>query len=215
MEGKIALITSSASGIARKEHAMFDAKRLLFGLVRSAMSGSRPHRVRQGLGRSSLGGVGMGMLGSLAMTALQSYMQQQSSRSSGAATVPSQPLPSEGDDEAAYTLIYAMIAAAKADGAIDYKEQQRTLTELTEAGADDEARAFVQREMERPLDLDALVSRVQDERMAEEVYAASLLAIEVDTPAEQHYLQDLAARLHLDAQTVTQLHDRFDVPRQS
>jgi uncharacterized membrane protein YebE (DUF533 family) len=159
-----------------------------------------------------MSGVGLGMLGSLAATALQSYMQRQSSPSSGD-TTPSQPLPSEGDDEAAQTLIYAMIAAAKADGAIDYTEQQRILTELSQAGADAEERAFIQREMAKPLDLDALVTRVQDKHMAEEVYAASLLAIEVDTSAEQQYLRDLAARLQLEAQTVTALHERFDVPQ--
>jgi hypothetical protein len=54
---------------------MFDAKRLLFGLLRSQMTGSRSNRVQRGFGGSTPGGIGGGLLGSLAMTALQSYMK--------------------------------------------------------------------------------------------------------------------------------------------
>lgn len=39
-----------------------------------------------------------------------------------------------------------------------------------------------------------------------EVYAASLLAIEVDTPAEKAYMQKLARDLKLDAPIVSQIH---------
>lgn len=192
---------------------MFDAKRLLFSLLRRAMTGSRPHRVRRGFDRSSLGSMGAGLLGSLAMTALQSYRQQQGSSSSSTASTPPPEPTSASDDEAANILIQAMVSAAKADGEVDPQERQRILAELTEAGADEEEKAFIQRELEKPLDLDTLASRVHSPQMAEEVYTASLLAIEVDTPAEQRYLAYLAARLHLDAERVAQLHARFDAPQ--
>lgn len=192
---------------------MADMKRLLFDLLRSRMTGSRPHRVRRGFGGSALGGAGMSLLGSLATAAVQRYMQQRDASSSKALAGAPHETPAAASDETAHLLIQAMIAAAKADGGIDYGERQRILAELTDDGAGDEERAFIQSEMEKPLNLDALVSRVSGPHMAEEVYAASLLAIEVDTPAEQKYLQDLAARLHLDAATVAQLHDRFDAPQ--
>ena len=38
--------------------------------------------------------------------------------------------------------------------------------------------------------------------MAEQVYAASVLAVEVDSDAERNYLQRLAAALKLDGATV-------------
>ena len=106
-----------------------------------------------------------------------------------------------------------MIAAAKADGEVSSAERQRILDEVAQAGADDEERAFLQRELDRPLDLDAVLNRVRDLHMEEEAYTASLLAIEVDTPAEQQYLAYLATRLNLKADTVAQLHERFDAPQ--
>jgi uncharacterized membrane protein YebE (DUF533 family) len=192
---------------------MFDAKRLLFGLLRSHMTGSRSHRVRHGFGGSSMGGIGGALLGSLAMTALRSYLERQ--RSPSAPTTPTLPPESTSaeEDEAAQTLVYVMIAAAKADGEVSPAERQRILDELSQVGADEEERAFLQRELGKPLDLEAVLTRIGDLQIAEEAYAASLLAIEVDTPAEQKYLAYLATRLRLDAETVAQLHERFDAPR--
>jgi uncharacterized membrane protein YebE (DUF533 family) len=192
---------------------MFNAKRLLFGLLRSQMTGSRSHRVRRGFGGSSMGGIGGALLGSLAMTALRSYMERQQSPSSPVASTSPPASVSAEEDEEAQTLVHIMIAAAKADGEVSPTERQRILDELSQAGADEEERAFLQRELEKPLDLDVVLARIRDPQMAEEAYAASLLAIEVDTPAEQQYLAYLATRLNLDAETVTQLHERFDAPR--
>jgi uncharacterized membrane protein YebE (DUF533 family) len=191
---------------------MFDAKRLLFGLLRSQMTGSRSQRVQRGFGGSTPGGIGGGLLGSLAKAALQSYMNQPGSPSSPAATALPPESASAEQDEAAQILVQVMIAAAQADGEITAAERQRILDELTQAGADEEERAFLQRELDKPLDLEAVFSRVRDLQMAEEAYTASLLTIEVDTPAEQQYLAYLATRLNLGAETVAQLHERFDAP---
>ena len=192
---------------------MFDAKRLLFGLLRSQMTGSRSHRVQRGFGGSTLGGIGGGLLGSLAMTAVQSYMERQRSPASPAATTPPPEAATIEEDETAQILVQVMIAAAQADGEITAAERQRILDELTQAGADEEERLFLQRELDKPLDLDAVLRRIRDHQMEEEAYTASLLAIEVDTPAEQQYLAYLATRLNLESETVVQLHERFDAPR--
>jgi uncharacterized membrane protein YebE (DUF533 family) len=160
-----------------------------------------------------MGGIGGALLGSLAMTALHSYMERQRSPSSSVTTAPPPESASAEEDEAAQALVYVMIAAAKADGEVSSAERQRILDELSEVGADEEERAFLQRELAKPLDLEVVLTRIHDLQMAEEAYTASLLAIEVDTPAEQQYLAYLATRLHLDAETVAQLHERFDAPR--
>ncbi|MEE8272030.1 MAG: tellurite resistance TerB family protein [Alphaproteobacteria bacterium] len=117
-----------------------------------------------------------------------------------------------GAAAAALVLVRAMIAAAKADGVIDADERGRILGRLEEDSASDEERAFVVAEMDRPLDLDGLLAAVDGPGMAAQVYAASLLAIEVDTPAERMYLQLLAARLGLDAATVASLHEQTGTP---
>lgn len=179
---------------------MLEAKRVLFALLRSRMGGSRTPRFSRGFGggRSALRGTALGLLGGLAVTAFQQYQQQRQSssskstpsvgitesRESSAAAAFSQEVPSAADNEAAQTLVRAMIMAAKADGEIDSTEQQRILSQLNEIGTHEEEREFLLREMARPVDISALVSRVADPTLAEEVYVASLLTIDIDTPAE-------------------------------
>ena len=72
---------------------------------------------------------------------------------------------------------YAVIQA-KADGAIDGGEMSRIMGKLHESGTDSEARDFVMGELQKPLDLDALVRAVKSPEVAVQVYGASLLAIE-------------------------------------
>jgi uncharacterized membrane protein YebE (DUF533 family) len=107
-------------------------------------------------------------------------------------------------------VLKAMINAAKADGQIDDTERQRILGKLEEAGADAEAREFVQAELRRPFDVDG-PPEIQNPQTAVEVYAASLLAIEVDTPAEREYLRRLAQGLGLEERTVQRLHAALGV----
>lgn len=108
-----------------------------------------------------------------------------------------QSLPGPGQ-ERAVLLVRAMIAAAKADGEIDAGERAAILSRLDEQGMGQEAHAFVEAEMARPLDLYEITSGVRDAATAADVYAASLLAITVDTDAERRYLDRLASRLGLD-----------------
>jgi uncharacterized membrane protein YebE (DUF533 family) len=86
------------------------------------------------------------------------------------------------------------------------------MDKLRDAGADDETRDFVAKEAATPLDLDALTAEVSDPQTAAQVYAASLLAIKVDTPAERTYLRDLAQKLGLDDQVVANLHNVLGAP---
>jgi len=106
-----------------------------------------------------------------------------------------------------------MINAAKADGHIGPSEIQRITGKLDEMGADDDARSFILEEMGRPLDLDAITRAVTGEELGAQVYAASLLAIEVDTPAEREYMDDLAAGLQLNSDTVRSLHRLMGLTR--
>ena len=113
-------------------------------------------------------------------------------------------------EERARLLITAMVSAAKADGAIDPEERARILGRLAERGAGDAERAYLEEEMARPLDIERLISQAQDPVLAAEVYAASLLAIDPDTPVEKAYLAVLAARLNLDPGVIRELESRLD-----
>ena len=52
---------------------------------------------------------------------------------------------------------------------------------------------------------DAVVAGATSPEVAAEIYAASLLAVDADDPAEQAYLAMLAARLKLDAGLKTRI----------
>ncbi len=155
--------------------------------------------------KGALGGGAMAMLGAMAFKALKNANQ----------ATPEVPLglrETEDEDQelelerGAELVLKAMINAAKADGQIDQKEVQRIVGKLEEAGEPEEARDFVLSEMGKPLDLDGFLAEARNyPYLAPQLYAASLLAIEVDTPAEREYMQKLAARLNLEPGVVADL----------
>ncbi|WP_319410785.1 tellurite resistance TerB family protein [uncultured Cohaesibacter sp.] len=104
------------------------------------------------------------------------------------------------------TLVSAMIAAAKADGTIDAKEQRAIFDKIGQEDLSAEEKGFLLDQINKPLDIDSLVSQVQSTEQAMEVYVASLMAIEPDTPSEQAYLSLLAARLGLEPALIEQIH---------
>jgi len=80
-------------------------------------------------------------------------------------------------------------------------------------GVSAEEKQFLMQELRKPLDIRALVAGVNSPALAAEVYAASLLAIDVDTQAEVDYLRSLAVELGLDDETVAQVHQLTGAPR--
>jgi uncharacterized membrane protein YebE (DUF533 family) len=174
---------------------------------------------RRGGTAGALGGGLLAFLGSLAFSALK-HRDVQSPLTTQADVAREAPLglrepqtPAEEQElqNTAHLAISAMINAAKADGAIDGSEMGRIMGKLNEEGADAEAKDFVMSELQKPLDLDGLVRSVKSPEVAVQIYSASLLAIEVDTPAEKEYLQKLAQKLNLDAETVRRVHEALGV----
>ena len=102
--------------------------------------------------------------------------------------------------------VQAMINAAKADGHIDKQETERLVGKLREDGITDEEQRFVMEEMRKPMDTDAIVQAVPNEQVAAQIYTASLMAINVDTDAEERYMQELASKLGLNQQVTAYLH---------
>ena len=103
-------------------------------------------------------------------------------------------------------LLRAMIAAAKSDGHIDAKEQAAIFAEMDKLPLDIDDKAFVMDELRKPLDVDAVARAASTPEEAASIYAASLLAIDIDNPSERAYLSLLAARLNLDEALVKHLH---------
>ncbi|RFC67446.1 MULTISPECIES: tellurite resistance TerB family protein [Mesorhizobium] len=151
---------------------------------------------------------GLAAIGGLAYKAYQNYKAGQQPSVEPVAKEPELlPPPSEtpfhpsqapqGESEFALTLIRAMISAAKADGHIDAEERQKILGRIGLAGLDNDASAFLDKELASPLNLDDLVSQAKTEAQRVELYTASRLAINADTRAERGYLDLLAGRLNL------------------
>ncbi|ODN70780.1 tellurite resistance TerB family protein [Methylobrevis pamukkalensis] len=113
----------------------------------------------------------------------------------------------QGEDNLARSLIIAMIAAAKADGHVDAEEQRRIFDRLDEMELDSEEKAFVMDELRAPLDIDRIVRLAKTPEQGAEIYAASLLAMEPDHPAERAFLDMLAARLNLDKGLVHEIEE--------
>jgi uncharacterized membrane protein YebE (DUF533 family) len=175
-----------------------------------------------GGGKGAVGGGMMAVLGSLAFSALQRASQPTTPGAAAAGAAPGgngagdavgdvMTAGTEDVHATATLLLRAMISAAKADGSIDQQEMDRILGKLKDAGSDPEARDFVLSEMRRPLDIDGLVADVKTPQQAAQVYAASLLAIDVDTPAEKDYLARLAQALRLPPQAAQHIHDSLGV----
>lgn len=118
--------------------------------------------------------------------------------------------PSQDQEAAAALMLRAMIQATKADGELDEIEKSRLIERL---GGDIDAQEaqFVQSELNRPMDVKGLVSDTPN-GMAAQVYAMSILGIDLDNQAEAQYLHSLAQGFGLSADTVNDIHDQMGVP---
>jgi len=110
-----------------------------------------------------------------------------------------------GDAEA-MILIKAMCNAAKADGRVDDNEVNAIVSRAGDLDAEDEA--MLRAELNSPLDMAAFVAEVPA-GMGAEVYAASLLPIEIDTASEVTYLKELAQALGLSGADTTAIHEEL------
>lgn len=211
---------------------MIDAERLLGALIQGAVSSSTRRRSRRP--SNNVGGaIGMGLLG-VAVAAFDHFakgqgqsqqgQQQQGQVPGSPANMAPPPLPPPPQAQAASPstaarqsdakiLIRAMISAANADGQIDPQERGRILQQLSLAGLSSEETNYIESEMLSPLSLNNLLVEISKSNnqaaFKEQVYAAALMATDVDNEAEKSYLKTLATRLGLT--DVKSLHDRFGV----
>ena len=115
-------------------------------------------------------------------------------------------------EESERLALRATIAAAKADGQIDQNEMDRILGHRDADDATAAERQFVLEEIRKPLDPADLAKGVRSPAQAAEVYAASLLAIDIDSETEREYLRALASALRLDPGVVSFLQRTTGAP---
>ncbi|WP_027171673.1 DUF533 domain-containing protein [Methylobacterium sp. 10] len=162
---------------------MADARQIVDALVRSRKGGIAA--------TAALGG--LALVAGLALRAL---------RPSAPSDTPD--LSQVGEDEARI-MLRAMVAATLADGIVDAQERRRLDAAVEAAGIDRDGRAWLERELTEPAEIDELAERVNSPEQGTRLYAAARLAIDADTLQEREFLkrfaealdvpQDVAARM--------------------
>lgn len=211
---------------------MFDPQRLLGQMLSGSLGGlgrklGDANRDLSGMGSGFLGGgakvaAGLGLLG-VAMAAFEHYRQREPGAAADAGMPPPPPpptgVPAAGRLSAppsapaadpvavsAMHLLRSMIAAAHADGVLDPQERAAIVDRAQQAQLPAEDLQVLAGELESPWPLARLVAHTPA-GLERETYAAALLAIRVDSPWEQNYLDQLAAALKL-AESDRQLLDQ-------
>jgi len=189
-------LNEASQAAGGKENLALGALGALLGSVLGGGTGSV---------KGAVGGGALAMLGALAYNALRGT-QQESQEVPLGLREPSSAAEKDQLEGQAGLILKAMINAAKADGRIDQNEIQRIIGRLGEAGIDQKTQDFVISEMNKPMDTEGLVAAAKgNPQLAAQLYAASLLAIEVDTQGERSYLDNLARSLGLAPQAVANL----------
>ncbi|MCZ8279452.1 MAG: DUF533 domain-containing protein [Acetobacteraceae bacterium] len=98
----------------------------------------------------------------------------------------------------ALLMLRAMIAAAKADGAIDAEERGRIAAQLDGAGLSAAARDTVLADFDKPLAPTALAKLASDPMLAAQLYAAAVVGAGEIAAAERAWLDEFAKALKLD-----------------
>ena len=120
------------------------------------------------------------------------------------ATDPWAPIKAETEEEPsaetaeALLMLRAMIAAAKADGAIDAEERSRIAAQLDDAGLSPAARDMVLADFDKPLTPAALAKLASDPMLAAQLYAAAVVGAGDIAATERAWLDEFAKALKLD-----------------
>jgi uncharacterized membrane protein YebE (DUF533 family) len=170
-------------------------------------SGQQQAEMPQGAGMNDLVRYGgMAVIGVLAYQALKRFQAQQGTKQkeTAAALVPPPDSgfhPGQargGADALAGVLVKAMVAATQADGVIDEDEQRRLAGRLDQLGIGSGNRQALIEQLRTPVDPREIVNAATSPELGLQIYAASALAVTVDTPAERDYLDRLASGLGIE-----------------
>lgn len=152
------------------------------------------------------GGTNYAALASLGMMAFQAYQAWQRQQ----ASAPQQALQTvdqlSGSDVEAHShaVLRALIAAAKADGRIDEKEELLISTEIKRHTDDPDLQQWLDAQVAKPLDARDFAEYAGDPAVAAEVYLASVMLVDDQQDAERNYLDELAGALGIEPEL--QLH---------
>ncbi len=148
-----------------------------------------------------------GSVAALGAVAFKAYNEWQKNQAQGAPTQGAPlaaPLPQTVDrlpapevESHSRAMLLAMIAAAKADGHLDAREQGLAEAELNRLEADPALRQWYGTQLSQPLDPAAVAKAASTPEIASEMYLVSLLVVDNTSFMERAYLDELARQLKL------------------
>ncbi len=112
--------------------------------------------------------------------------------------------PEQANDRS-QTLLRAMVAAAKADGHVNSKEEAAIKEQIVKLQLGDEVEGILQAEIARPLDVKEIAALAKDQAMASEIYLVSAVITDQGNTMEREYLDTLARTMELPDALVAQL----------
>ena len=109
-------------------------------------------------------------------------------------------------ESGAEVVVAAMINAAKSDGRIDKDEYRLITGKLQEAGVSQEDMYYIIEELQKPMNTDWIIRAGKgNPELAAQIFAATLMTIEVDTQAEKSYLRELSSGMGLSRDVVNNI----------
>lgn len=160
-------------------------------------------RIRN-LGGNALAYGGMAALGALAYRAYTDW-QRNNATGVGDAVAPTPREEATDTEVRSRAVLKALVAAAKSDGHIEDRERELIEAEISGIDNDPALRDWLDQELRRPLDPSEVARAATTPEIAAEMYVASLLVTDDQSPMERMYLDELARQLGLDAGLKTQL----------
>ncbi|WP_299877516.1 tellurite resistance TerB family protein [uncultured Cocleimonas sp.] len=112
--------------------------------------------------------------------------------------------PEQANDRS-QTLLRAMVAAAKADGHVNSKEETAIKEQIVKLELGDEVEGILQAEIARPLDVKEIAAMAKSQAMASEIYLVSAVVTDRENSMERDYLDSLAKEMGLPDDLVAQL----------
>jgi uncharacterized membrane protein YebE (DUF533 family) len=176
-------------------------------LVVMLMSNKSDHKIA---GKAASYG-GTAMLGALALKAYQNW---QGSRQTTTADIFSHPIARNPADfhyqaicqqkqqqpDAELILLKAIIAAARAGGRIDTREQQRIFKAVEQSSKSSEQKGIIFDYLHKDISLQEITSQVNSMELKTEVYLASCLVMDPEYPTQRAHLDSLSMALQLPAE---------------
>lgn len=139
---------------------------------------------------------GLAVLGTLAYKAYRNYQGQTVSQQQKLAQ-PLELLPDKEAEVHCKAILVALIAAAKADGHIDDRENLLIKQEMTKFTTNESLSQWLERELKKPLDPSEVAKSATTEVIAAEMYLASLLVVDSQNFMEKSYIDELAIQMNL------------------